>query len=262
MTSDMQTAGLDTLLARPGNGGGAVAPHIRSGPDMPAGSGARPEPGHEPVEAIGADGELTAVGMELLSVPEVAFVLIAAGLLATTVWAAHPHLWPVGVSAAPLLVGGSTGLHALSPSAAAVLLLVLTAASLAMEVYMLPGLLLHAAGGATGLAVAGLFLEGPGAGAHPTVVVPAALVVGLGCWAAARGSWRATRIDPFATSSRLVGRELVVLDVADGRVGHAVVAGFIWVVRDPERPLREGSKAHVIEQHGDELLVRQCGGQR
>jgi membrane-bound serine protease (ClpP class) len=211
-------------------------------------------------EAVQSDVGLAAAGMELLAVPEVAFVLVAAGLLAAAVWAAQPQLWQLGGAAVPVLAAGSTGMLLLPASPGAVLLLTLAAASLAMEVYSLPGLMVHAAGAAFSLALAGLCLHGTWAGAHPMVSIPAAVVVGLGTWSAARQSWRAARADPLSTSSRLVGRELVVLQVVDGHVGRAVVAGQIWAIRDPQRHLREGRPARVTGQRGDELLVRQGRG--
>ncbi len=206
--------------------------------------------------AVTAEAGLAAGAQTALAVPEVAFLLIALGYLALATWLALPHLWVWGLAAAPLLIAGSTGLVHLSPTAGAVFLLVLAAASLAMEVLSLPGLMLHAVGGAVALAGAGLWLHGPWAGAHPAVAVPAALAVGWGTWWAARRSWRAARVDPWADSSRLVGRELVVLHVQDG-LGHAVVAGHVWPVRDPDRPLQAGRWARVTERRGDELTVRQ-----
>ena len=210
----------------------------------------------ESAAACTADVGLTAAGVEILAMPEVAFVLVALGYLAVAVWLALPHLWALGVSAAPLLVAGSTGLVQMSPTPGAVFLLVLAAAGLAMEVLSLPGFMLHAAGGALALAGAGLWLHGPWSGAHPAVAVTTAFFVGLGTWLAARRSWRAARTDPLSGSSRLVGRELVILHVQGG-FGHAVVAGQLWTVRDPERPLRAGGLARVTGCRGEELIVRQ-----
>jgi membrane protein implicated in regulation of membrane protease activity len=214
-------------------------------------------PGTEDSGALASDVELATLGTELLAIPEIALILTAAGLLATAVWAAHPHLWQLGTSAAAAVAAASTSLHTVSPHPGALLLLFLATASLAMEVYSLPGLMLHAAGGATALAMAGLCLHGPWTGAHPGVAIPAGLVVGLGTWSAARRSWRGSRSDPWALSNRLVGRELVVLHVVDGHLGHAVVAGQLWAIRDPERPLHEGCVVRVTERRSDELLVQQ-----
>ena len=220
-------------------------------------NGPTPEAGPETSDTVATEVGLVSVGVEVLAVPEVAFILVAAGLLAAAVWIAQPHLWGLGLSTAPLLAAGSTGLVLLEPTPAALVLLTLAAASLAMEVFHLPGLMLHAVGGAVALAGAGSWLLGPWSGAHPTVAVPASAVVGLGTWAAARGSWRAAATDPLAESSRLLGREVVILGVRDEHMGCAVVAGRFWTVRDPRRPLREGGLAKVTGHQGDELTVRQ-----
>jgi membrane-bound serine protease (ClpP class) len=253
-------AGFATLLSAPvGVAQTSHMPHLRS-PRVPRRleDELRVEVGAESADAFTADVGLATAGVEVLAMPEVAFVLIACGYLAVAAWLALPHLWVLGISAAPLLGAGATGLMQISPAPGAILLLVLAAASLAMEVFSLPGFMLHAAGGALALAGAGLWLHGPWSGAHPGVACPAALVVGLGTWVAARRSGRAALTDPLSDSPRLVGRELVILDAQDG-LGHAVVAGQLWTVRDPERPLRPGGVARVTGCRGDELIVRQRG---
>lgn len=232
-------------------------PHLHS-PRMPRRLGVelRAEAGAERADAFTTDAGLATAGVEVLAMPEVAFVLIAFGYLAVAAWLAMPHLWVLGVSAAPLLGAGSAVLMQISPTPGALLLLLLAAASLAMEVFSLPGFMVHAAGGALALAGAGLWLHGPWSGAHPGVAGPVALVVGVGTWAAARRSWRAERTDPLSDSSRLVGRDVVILHV-QGDLGRAVVAGHLWTVRDPERPLRPGGLARVTGCRGGELTVRQ-----
>jgi membrane-bound ClpP family serine protease len=217
----------------------------------------RPRSSGGDVTAATADGsELTAVAIQTLATSEVVFFLIAAGLLLGAVAVAQPSLW-TAAAATISLATGLAGLLLLPPSPAAVLLLVLAGTNLAMEVLSLPGLLLHAIGGATTLALAGLCLHHPWSGAHPTVVIPAAGLVGAGTWWTARQSWRATRADPLASSSRLVGRDLVILDADDGVIGHAVVAGHLWAIHDPAAPLREGGEARVTGHSGELLTVRQ-----
>lgn len=217
--------------------------------------GRPPAPGPETSDAAVTEIGLASAGVEVLAVPEVAFLLVATGLLVGMVWIAQPHLWGLGLSTAPLLAAGSTGLVMLEATPAALLLLTLAVASLAMEVLHLPGLMLHAVGGTAALMGAGSWLLGPWSGAHPTVAVPASVVVGLGTWAAARRSWRAA--DPLTESARLIGREVVILRVGDEDEGCAVVAGRLWTIRDPRRPLREGGLAKVTGVEGDRLTVRQ-----
>ena len=207
--------------------------------------------------AVQEPHELAAVAVQTLAVPELVFALIALGFVAAAVWGAHPHLWWVAAFGAPLLGGGMAGLVVLSPSTAAWLLLALAAGNLAMEVLCLPGFILHATGCAVALALAGLSLAHPWSGAHPAVVIPGAALVGVATWWAASRSWRAHRIDPFHTSDRLEGRDLVILDAAEGNLGHAVVAGHLWTIRDPDRPLVAGHPARVTGQEAEVLTVRQ-----
>jgi membrane-bound ClpP family serine protease len=194
---------------------------------------------------------------ETLAIPELGFALIALGLVATAAWGAHPTLRWVGASGVLVLCCGLVGLAIMPPSPAALFLLALTVANLAMEVLCLPGFALHAIGGALGLALAGLCLSEPWSGAHPSVVLPGAALVGVGTWWAARQSWRARRTDPLDTSDRLLGRDLVVLDVGDGNLGHAVVAGHMWMIHDPINPLVAGGAARVTGRTEDLLTVCQ-----
>jgi membrane-bound serine protease (ClpP class) len=215
------------------------------------------EAGGETGTSLGSDSGSASAALELLAVPEAAFVLVAAGILAAAIWAAQPHLWPSGLAAVPTLGAGSAGLVLGPTSTGAFLLLLLAVACLAMEVYSLPGLMVHAAGGATALAIAGLSLHGADGGAHPGAAIPAALVVGLATWAAARCSWRAVRVDPLDASPGLIGRDAVVLHVSDDHTGVAVVAGRLWTIHDPDRPLRAGTPAVVAGRRGEALIVRQ-----
>jgi membrane-bound ClpP family serine protease len=199
--------------------------------------------------------EPSSVVEEILAVAEVSFVLLAAGLLALAVWLAAPRrLWVILVGSL-VLAAGIFGLVRLPLSGGAVFLLTFGAASLLMEVLAAPGLLLHAAGGAVALIMAGLCLHHPWSGAHPLVVVPTALLTAAGTWLAARRSWRAIRSDPLAPSTELVGRETVVLD-ADQDVGYAVVAGELWVIRATRRDLRPGCVVRVT-RHSPECLTVQ-----
>jgi len=259
MTASLVSALFDGAFTRPPPGHDpAMSPRHRAlHGDVSLAQEPPCDPGADNGGVVASEVELAGLGTELLAIPEVALIVIAAGLLASAVWACHPHLWQLGAAAAAALAAAAMSLPAVSPTPGALLLLLMGTACLAMEVYSLPGLMLHAAGGATAVGMAGLCLHGPWSGAHPGVAIPAALVVGLGTWSAARRSWRASRADPWVASARLVGRELVVLGVVGGNRGHAVVAGQLWAIRDPRRTLVEGSLARVTELRGDELLVQQ-----
>ena len=126
-----------------------------------------------------------------------------------------------------------------------------------MEVRANPGMFLHAAGGGFGLLLAGLCLDHPWSGAHPALVVLVAVLLTAETWKVARDSSRAST-DPDVLLPQLLGRETTVFDVgARADIGHAVLAGRLWTVRDPCAPLREGQRVRVTEYNGDWLGVEQ-----
>lgn len=193
--------------------------------------------------------------LELLAIPEVAFVLTAAGLLAGAIWLAKPDQRKAGLAAAALLTAGVTGLVLLPVSAAAALLLVLATGNLAMEVRANPGLFLHAAGGGVGLLLAGLCLHHPWSGAHPAVVVLVAVLISAETWKVARDSPRA-RTDRSASLAQLIGRVTTVVDVdADADFGRVVLDGRFWTIRDPAAPLREGRRVRIVGHQGSWLTA-------
>jgi membrane-bound ClpP family serine protease len=196
-----------------------------------------------------------AVGM--LIIPEVAFLLLASGLLALNVWIAHPHLAVAAALAPVLLVGGIIATVSMPASAAAFYFLVLATGSFLLEVLSLPGMVLHASGGAFSLVLAGLCLQEPWIGAHPGVVLPAAALVGLGTYVAGRQSWRVARTDPFDSSPRLIGRKAVVL-TAELNAGHAVIGGAVWPIASSNK-LCPGDIVSVIGMEYGRLLVRASG---
>jgi membrane-bound ClpP family serine protease len=262
--SSHTVAALSVLAGAP-DGAGPAPRRVPYG--VVAETGPEPTAGPAGVQAAEEAGtattdtdELASVAVQALAIPEIAFLLTASGLLALAIWIALPHLWWFAAAAAPTLGAGLMGLWLIPLSPAGGLLLAFAATSLAMEVLSLPGYLLHASGGALALGLAGLCLLEPWSGAHPAVVMPTASAVGAATWWCARISWRATRADPFATSTRLVGRDLVVLHAGRAdrdHTGHAVVAGHLWAIRDLTAPLRDGSHARVTGQCGDWLTVHQ-----
>lgn len=197
------------------------------------------------------------LSVQLLAIPDVAFVLTAAGLLTGAVWLAKPRQRKAGLAAATLLTTGVIGLILLPVSGAAALLLVLAAGNLVMEVRAAPGLLLHAAGGGVGLLLAGLCLHHPWSGTHPAVAVLVAVLITAETWRIARDSPRAST-DPDVLLPRLIGREATVFDVdTQADIGHAVIAGRLWTIRDPCAPLREGHRVRVTDHYGHYLAVEQ-----
>lgn len=197
---------------------------------------------------------LTRAALDVLAVPEIAFLLLTGGLLGMLCWAAQPAHRGAAVIGAAALLAGTTGMWALPAGTGAALLLGFAAASLLLEVLAYPGFGLHAIGGFVSLALAGLLLHGPWSGAHPAVVIPAAAGAAGLVHLAARRSWRRTRADPFAASDVLVGRETVILDAA-GSHGLAVVCGQIWQVTTRHGPLRPGQVVRVVRPDAGTLLV-------
>jgi membrane-bound ClpP family serine protease len=98
---------------------------------------------------------------QVLAAPEVAFCLIALGLFAVTMWLAMPALTTAGLVGAVLLVAGGASLAVARTSWAALVVLVLAAASLCFEARFVPGVL-YAIWGWFGLTLAGLGYREPG----------------------------------------------------------------------------------------------------
>jgi membrane-bound ClpP family serine protease len=217
----------------------------------------------DPTEGQGIDrrwdAEVDRAGLvqsaqEVLAVPELAFGLVALGLLGVMVWLATPSLAGSGVAGSAMLAAGTAGLLAVPLTTGAAVLLVLAAASLCMEVRSLPGTALHACGGGIALALGGLLIREDGAGAHPAVVIPVAGITAAGTYLAGRSSWRRIEADPFTDPRRLADRHTVVLD-ADGRHGHAVVGGQLWTIRSRHGVLVAGQRVRVARRGRKSLSV-------
>lgn len=202
------------------------------------------------------DAVATAFVPEWLAVPEIAFVLLASGLLCLTVRVATPALgWPGAAAGMTLILLGIAGLAALPVAVGGVLMLGFSAASLVMEVLHLPGFGLHAAGAAVSLILAGIYLTEPVPSAHPVLVAPIALTVGALSFLAGRRSWRYIRDRPLHPSSTLLGRGTVILSTT-GESGLGVVAGQIWNLRAEHGDLEPGQTVRVTRVAGDDLIVK------
>jgi membrane-bound ClpP family serine protease len=196
---------------------------------------------------------------QVLASPELAFSLVALGLLAAMVWLATPataRAGAVGAAGAVLLLAGVAALTATRATAVAIVLLVLAAASLWFEVRYVPGLGLHAIGGWFGLTLAGVTLDGAWSGAHPAVVLPVATLTAVGTYLAGRRCWRRIDHDPLADTPLLIGRHAVVLHLhTDGRHGQAVVSGQLWAIRSRSDILRPGQRVWIVDSGRDLLTV-------
>ncbi len=195
---------------------------------------------------------------ELLATPEVAFALSVTGLVAAALWLAHPQQAALRVAGLGVGALGVAGLALRPVSLLAGFLLLLAGLSFMMEVVNLPGVALHAVGGALALVAAGLSLDDPWNGAHPGLVIPVAAAAGGGVFHAARTSSRAVQNKPFAAGPGLAGSEAVVL-LADGKCGFAVVRGELWRLHATGGDaLREGDTVQVVAHETGELLVRRA----
>jgi membrane-bound ClpP family serine protease len=198
--------------------------------------------------------------LDVLAVPEIAYVLLAAALLCLMMRLADPDLGRVsGAVGSTLLLLGGVGLLAMPIRPAGVLMLSFAAASLCMEVLVLPGFGLYAAGAAFSLILAGVFMAPSSVSVHPGVVVPVAGTVTVLTYRAGRRSWRCVRDRPFDPSPRLVGRGTIVLD-ATGRDGYGVVSGRLWALRAESGDLQPGQTVRVTEARETWLVVRQAPG--
>jgi len=191
---------------------------------------------------------------EALALPELAFTLVALGLLAVMVWLATPGMAVSGATGAVLLLLGSAGLAALPITMGASILLVLAAASLWFEVRHMPGVGLHAIGGWFALTIAGFSLHGEWSGAHPAVVLPAATLTAAGTYLAGRRSWRRIDNDPLAAPRLLTDRHTVVLHT-DGLRGQAIVGGQLWTIRSRRGRLHPGQRVWIADAAPDCLIV-------
>ena len=215
--------------------------------------------GYDPQRSDG-EPQAAVTTLDMLAVPEVTYLLVAAGLLCIVVRLATPALGCSGLAAgSTLLLIGSAGLLALPVRAAGVLMLGFAAASLCMEVLALPGFGLHAVGGGFSLVLAGIYLTGAAPGAHPALVVPVAVAVAAITYLAGRRSWRCIRDRPLDPSTRLVGRGSVVLTAA-GSTGNGVVSGQLWDLRTKEGDLRAGQTVRVTEATESWLVVEPAPG--
>jgi membrane-bound ClpP family serine protease len=221
--------------------------------------GASPE---RPVQAGESAQESAIAALDVLAVPEIAYLLLAAGLLCLIVRLADPDLgWFSGAVGSALLLLAGAGLLAMPVRPAGVLMLTFAATSLCMEVLVLPGFGLYAAGAAFSLVLAGAFLGPDPTSVDPAVMVPIAGTVTVVTYWAGRRSWRYVRDRPFDPSPRLVGRGTMVL-TASGRDGFGVVSGHLWALHAESGDLQPGQTVRVIEANVISLVVRPAPGLR
>jgi membrane-bound serine protease (ClpP class) len=189
-----------------------------------------------------------------LADPNLAFLFLSIGTLAVIYELASPGMGLGGVIGAVLLVLGFVSLSVLPVNLAGLLLLALAAALFIAELFA-PGIGVFAGGGTIALLLAGVLLfDGPVAVAMP-VLWPVALVMGGGTVLAGRLAWRARRAPSVTGADGLVGRRVVVHDVAAGDSGSVRLDGAWWRVRRHDGPLVPGQEVRVVRLDGLDLIV-------
>ncbi|MFO7547873.1 MAG: NfeD family protein, partial [Acidimicrobiia bacterium] len=192
--------------------------------------------------------------------PNLAFIFLSLGSLAIIYEIANPGLGLGGIAGVILLVLAFFALSVLPVDLAGVALLVLALGLLIAELFV-PGVGVMAAGGVIALVLAGLFLfEGDELRVSPAVLLPTAIVLGLGTVIAGRLTWAARRAPPATGLVTLVGRSTEIRRV-DHDGGEVLLEGAWWHARSLGEPLRQGQAVRVTGVDGLELIVEPDEGE-
>jgi membrane-bound serine protease (ClpP class) len=193
--------------------------------------------------------------LELFTDPDLAFLLLTAGVLAV--------VWDVANGSVGLgaVIGGLALLAAVpalttNPVSLAGLLLVLLAAALFVAEGLLPGVGAFAAGGALALLAGGLLLFDRSTGVAVTAGLAIAVAAVAGAAALAIGAIAAQlRLAPPAVGAAgtVVGAVGVVKE-AQGHTGQVLVEGARWQARGTA-PLRPGMQVRVVSLDGLHVTV-------
>jgi membrane-bound serine protease (ClpP class) len=194
--------------------------------------------------------------LDLISDPNIAFLLFTLGGLALAFEVVHPTLFS-GAFGLILLVTGLFALGTLPTNWAGAALILLAFGLLVADVYS-GGVLVLAAGGITSLVIGGLLLVG-GSGAAPEVsrwlVFGTAAVIALLFLGAVSALFRTRRRPPAVGETTLLGREAVVRSRLDP-TGYVSIDGENWkatIDRDDAEP---GERVKIVGVRGLELDVR------
>ncbi len=185
--------------------------------------------------------------------PNLAYVFLSLGTLAIVYEVASPGMGLGGIVGTILLLLAFFSLSVLPVDLTGILLMVLAAGLLLAELFV-PGVGVLASGGVVSLILAGLFLfEGP-LGVSWSVMVPTAVVAGVGAAVAGRLAWQARKAPPVTGPAALVGRRAVVRK-AEGTAGRVMLEGAWWTVHSEDGILSEGEFVVVTGVRGLELDV-------
>lgn len=188
-----------------------------------------------------------------LANPNLAFLFMSIGTLAIIYELANPGAGLGGIIGIILVVLALFGLAVLPVTIVGVLLLLLAMGLFVAELFA-PGVGVFAAGGVVSLLLSGLFLFRGEMGVDLVVVLPTALIVGVGVVLAGRLVWRARRRPSEMGEGTHVGKEIEVYQ-AEGTRGRAYVEGSYWRIRSTGEPLRPGQWARVVRTENIDLIV-------
>jgi membrane-bound serine protease (ClpP class) len=192
--------------------------------------------------------------LQWLANPNLAFLFMSLGMLALVYELASPGIGGGAIVGVILILLALFGLAILPVNALGGLLLLLAGILFAVEVFT-PGVGVGAAGGTVSLVLGGLFLFRGRVGVDPRMLVPVAIVVGVGSIFAGRLAWRTRRLTATTGAGGLLGAVADVHSVSGPTTGQAFVQGAWWNVRTAGAPLQDGATVRVVDVQDLDLLV-------
>ena len=193
-----------------------------------------------------------------LADPNLAYLFLSVGTLALIYELASPGMGMGGITGAILILLALFALSVLPVNTVGLLLVGLAAVLFVVEV-VVPGIGVAAAGGSICLVLGGIFLfeDTPGIDVSLALIVPTAVLVGVGTVFAGRLALRSQKSPSPIGTSNLVGRvvELGRVD-EDGHRGQALVDGAWWNVRSAQaHHLYSGMQLRVVALDGLDLVA-------
>jgi membrane-bound serine protease (ClpP class) len=194
--------------------------------------------------------------LQKLADPNIAFLLLTLGTLGLIYELATPGVGVAGATGATALLLALFSLSVLPVNVVGVLLLLVSAALFAAELFA-PGTAGFAFGGAAVLVLAGVFLfdDAEGISVDLSTVLPVAVVMFAAAVLAGRVAYRTRHLPSLATGAEIFTNRVVQIDQARGESGRTFVEGAWWSVRSVGTPLVAGASARVIGMDGLVLLV-------
>lgn len=196
---------------------------------------------------------------QFLADPNVAFVLLALGLLGLIFELASPGIGIAGAVGAVCLVLLLFSLQILPVNVVGLVLLGLSAVLFVAELFA-PGTAGFAVGGGVVLVLAALFLfdDAEGVEVDPVVAIPTAVLLAVLAIVAGRLVVRSQRRPTRQSGTGLLtGRVVTVDEVADSATGQgrAFVDGAWWWLRSTGAPLHDGQQVEIVDVDGLTLVV-------